>query len=121
VFLTDNLYSFKPINQIHQQLCGIHIYAHDPTRAVKAHHYCTHLREDLHQCVIYDSDEPGARLIGQRGIEYVIPESTFEKLDMDERKVRAKQGVTAYQTEEWLKLTSYSTGTRTSMKWTLEC
>lgn len=61
----DSDSSFTPINQIHQQLCGIHIFAHDPSRAVKAHHFCTHLRKNLHQCIIYDSDKPDARLIGE--------------------------------------------------------
>ncbi|WVQ69164.1 uncharacterized protein L199_007379 [Kwoniella botswanensis] len=75
--------SFTPINQIHQHLCGLHIYSHDPTRAVKAHHYCTHLRKDLHQCVIYDSDDKNARLIG---IEYLIPEDVFITLPEDEKK-----------------------------------
>lgn len=76
--------SFRPINQIHQHLCGLHIYAHDTKRAVRAHHFCTHLRHDLHQCVIYDSDQPNARLIG---IEYLIPESVFVTLPADEKKV----------------------------------
>lgn len=57
--------SFAPINQIHQHLCGLHLYAHDPSRSVEAHHYCTHRNESMHQCVIYDSDEKGARLIGE--------------------------------------------------------
>jgi hypothetical protein len=57
------MYSFQPINQIHQHLCAFHVYSHDPSRAVRAHHFCTHLRSDL--CVVYDSDQPGARLIGE--------------------------------------------------------
>ncbi|KAK8847344.1 hypothetical protein IAR55_005201 [Kwoniella newhampshirensis] len=75
--------SFAPINQIHQHLCGLHIYSHDPKRPVKAHHFCTHLRHDLHQCVIYDSDKSDARLIG---IEYLVPESVFVDLPEDEKK-----------------------------------
>ncbi|OWT41695.1 hypothetical protein C362_00056 [Cryptococcus neoformans Bt1] len=75
--------SFQPINRIHQHLCGLHIYAHDTKRAVKAHHFCTHLRHDLHQCIIYDSDQPDARLIG---IEYLIPEDAFIALPADEKK-----------------------------------
>ncbi|WWC59325.1 uncharacterized protein I303_101877 [Kwoniella dejecticola CBS 10117] len=75
--------SFTPINQIHQHLCGLHIYSHDGNRAVKAHHYCTHLRKDLHQCVIYDSDQANARLIG---IEYLVPEEVFISLPEDEKK-----------------------------------
>jgi hypothetical protein len=61
--MADN--SFAPINQIHQHLCGLHVYAHDPERAVEAHHFCTHLTPDMHQCVIYDSPGPKARLIGE--------------------------------------------------------
>nr|XP_031857939.1 uncharacterized protein CI109_006651 [Kwoniella shandongensis]KAA5525011.1 hypothetical protein CI109_006651 [Kwoniella shandongensis] len=52
-------------------------------RPVKAHHFCTHLRHDLHQCVIYDSDKSDARLIG---IEYLVPESVFETLPEEEKK-----------------------------------
>lgn len=31
---------------------------------VEANHFCTHLTEDFHQCVIYDSDQKNAKLIG---------------------------------------------------------
>ncbi|KAI0046713.1 DUF1264-domain-containing protein [Auriscalpium vulgare] len=79
----EAMMSFKPINAIHQHLCGIHTYAHDSTRHVSAHHYCTHLSPDLHQCVIYDSDEPNARLIG---IEYIVSEKIFHGLPSDEKK-----------------------------------
>nr|ODN90123.1 hypothetical protein L203_02046 [Cryptococcus depauperatus CBS 7841] len=74
----------QPINQVHQHLCGLHIYAHDGGRAVKAHHFCTHLRPDLHQCIIYDSDDKNAKLIV--GIEYLIPEDKFMQLPEDEKK-----------------------------------
>ncbi|KAJ9113671.1 hypothetical protein QFC22_005980 [Naganishia vaughanmartiniae] len=37
----------------------------------------------MHQCLIFDSDTPGARLIG---IEYVVPEETFQALDEDEKR-----------------------------------
>ncbi|WVQ85685.1 hypothetical protein IAT38_007851 [Cryptococcus sp. DSM 104549] len=75
--------SFQPINQIHQHLCGLHVYGNNVNRAVKAHHYCTHLRHDLHQCVIYDSDQANARLIG---VEYLIPEHVFVTLPEEEKK-----------------------------------
>ncbi|KAF9000737.1 DUF1264-domain-containing protein [Cyathus striatus] len=58
-------------------------YRHDRTRHVEAHHYCTHLSHDLHQCIIYDSDQPGAKLIG---IEYIISEKIFESLPQEEKK-----------------------------------
>jgi Protein of unknown function (DUF1264) len=43
----------------------------DLTRQVEAHHFCTHLTPDFHQCIIYDSDAPDAKLIG---IEYIVSE-----------------------------------------------
>lgn len=56
----------------------------DPSRhAVRAHHYCTRLRPDLHQCIIYDLDKEDARLIG---VEYVVVKETFERFDEVEKK-----------------------------------
>ena len=48
-------------------LCG----RSDRTRHVEAHHFCKHVSEDFHQCIIYDSGEPDAKLIG---IEYIASE-----------------------------------------------
>ncbi|EIN07441.1 DUF1264-domain-containing protein [Punctularia strigosozonata HHB-11173 SS5] len=75
--------SFQPINAIHQHLCAFHVYAHDRTRHVEAHHFCTHLSHDLHQCVIYDTDQPNAKLIG---IEYIVSEKIFRDLPAEEKK-----------------------------------
>ncbi|KAI0079901.1 DUF1264-domain-containing protein [Panus rudis PR-1116 ss-1] len=75
--------SFKPINAIHQHLCAFHCYSNDHTRHVEAHHYCTHRNRDFHQCVIYDSDEANARLIG---IEYIVTEEVFKELPEEEKK-----------------------------------
>jgi hypothetical protein len=75
---------FKPISQIKQALCAVHPYAHDPSRVVPAYHYCTHNHsDDLHQCLVFDSNEPGARLIG---VEYIVSEATFNTLDDEEKK-----------------------------------
>lgn len=84
----ETLMSFDPINAIHQHICAFHPYAyevfifstafkltliarHDFTRQVEAHHFCTHVSEHLHQCIIYDSDKADAKLIG---IEYIVTE-----------------------------------------------
>jgi len=48
-----------------------------------AHHYCSHINEEVHQCVIYESDKANARLIG---IEYIITEKLFNQLPEDEKK-----------------------------------
>ncbi len=51
---------------------------------VEAHHYCGHLNEEVRQCVIYDSAEDKARLIG---IEYIISRRLFESLPEEEKKM----------------------------------
>jgi len=76
--------SFKPIKSIHQNLNGIHFYCGEPERQVIAEHFCAHLNNDFHQCVIYDSNEPNARLIG---IEYIISERIYNLLPSEEQKL----------------------------------
>eukprot|EP01097_Dermamoeba_algensis_P008803 TRINITY_DN59_c0_g1_i1.p1 TRINITY_DN59_c0_g1~~TRINITY_DN59_c0_g1_i1.p1 ORF type:complete len:311 (-),score=83.73 TRINITY_DN59_c0_g1_i1:97-1029(-) len=73
----------SPIKSIHQHLVGVHFYNGEPTRQVIAHHFCAHLNDDFHQCVIYDSDKPDAKLIG---IEYVISAKLFHSLPEEEKK-----------------------------------
>ncbi|KAI9286547.1 hypothetical protein BC943DRAFT_359130 [Umbelopsis sp. AD052] len=74
---------FGPLKNICEHVCGFHMYAHDMTRQVHAHHFCSHVNEDFRQCVIYDSPNPDARLIG---IEYIISEKLFDQLDDEEKK-----------------------------------
>lgn len=65
-------------------LDGFHMYADEMGRQVEATHFCTHLRPDLHQCVIFDRNAPDARLIG---IEYIINEQRFRSLPEDEKRL----------------------------------
>lgn len=51
---------------------------------VEAHHYCSHLNEEVRQCIIYDSADNNARLIG---IEYIISRRLFEALPEEEKKL----------------------------------
>ncbi|KAH8550828.1 DUF1264-domain-containing protein [Umbelopsis sp. PMI_123] len=74
---------FEPLKRICEHVCGFHLYAHDMTRQVHAHHFCSHVNEDFRQCIIYDSPQPTARLIG---IEYIISEKLFDQLDDEEKK-----------------------------------
>ena len=76
--------NFAPTKRICAHLNAFHAYASDPSRAVEANHYCAHLNEDVRQCVLYDSPEPNARLIG---VEYMISPRIYEKLDSEERKL----------------------------------
>lgn len=73
-----------PIGAIHQYVCAFHFYADDMKRQVRADHYCSHLNEEVLQCVIYDSNDKQARLIG---IEYIISEALFKQLPEDEKKL----------------------------------
>jgi Protein of unknown function (DUF1264) len=63
-----------PVEAISTYLNGFHMYADDMGRQVEASHLCIHLRHDLHQCVIFHRNAPGARLIG---IEYIISHVCF--------------------------------------------
>lgn len=78
----DLLQRKHPLSAINMYLDGFHFYADDMGRQVEAHHYCTHLTEDLHQCVIFDSNGDHARLIG---IEYIVSERLFRELPADEK------------------------------------
>src|SRR5689334_18485109 len=73
-----------PLDAMSTFLNGFHFYADDMGRQVEAHHFCTHLAHDMHQCVIYDSNQPGARLIG---IEYIISEERFRRLPDKEKRL----------------------------------
>ncbi|KAL7267919.1 hypothetical protein RUND412_009479 [Rhizina undulata] len=73
-----------PIKNICAFLNAFHIYADDPARKVFTCHYCSHVNEDLRQCVLYDSDDKNARLIG---IEYMITPKLYEMLEPAERKL----------------------------------
>ncbi|KAJ5568417.1 hypothetical protein N7450_010903 [Penicillium hetheringtonii] len=75
---------FKPVKQICAHLNAFHIYANDPTRCVEANHYCSHLTEDVRQCLIYDSSKTNARLIG---VEYMVTPRVFRTLPEEERKL----------------------------------
>ncbi|KAJ8634398.1 hypothetical protein MRB53_027734 [Persea americana] len=79
---TGAVQGFAPINQIHQHLCAFHFYATDMSRQVEAHHFCSHQNEEMRQCLIYDSPESGAHLIG---LEYIISENLFLTLPDNEK------------------------------------
>jgi len=76
--------SYPPIGDIHAHVCGIHFYNGDMSRQIIAEHYCAHRTDEVLQCVIYDSNKPGARLIG---IEYIVSAKIFESLPAEEKKL----------------------------------
>lgn len=74
----------RPVDSIGLHLCAIHFYSGDLQRQLIAHHYCTHLTQDVHQCIIYDTDKPDARIIG---VEYIISEKLYKTLPPEEKKL----------------------------------
>ena len=80
----ETLQSEAPLDAIHAHVCGFHFYNGDIKRQVLAHHYCSHLGDEMLQCVIYDSDKADAKLIG---IEYIISARLFETLPAEEKKL----------------------------------
>src|SRR6266566_5828283 len=76
--------NFPPIGDIHAHVCGIHFYSGDMSRQIIAEHYCSHLSDEVLQCVLYDSNKPGARLIG---VEYIVSAKIFESLPPEEKKL----------------------------------
>jgi len=76
--------NFAPTKRLCAHLNAFHTYADQPGRHVEANHYCAHLNEDVRQCILYDIDQPNARLIG---IEYMVKPHIYEKLDAEERKL----------------------------------
>jgi len=78
------LQDIKPVKRICAHLNAFHAYADKPGQCVEANHFCSHLNEDVRQCVLYDSPEPNARLIG---VEYMITPRLYETLDQEERRL----------------------------------
>ncbi|KAI9790700.1 MAG: hypothetical protein M1816_004841 [Peltula sp. TS41687] len=76
--------NFSPVKQICAHLNAFHAYASDPTRCVEANHYCSHVNDDVRQCLLYDSAEANARLLG---VEYMVSPKVFATLDDEEKKL----------------------------------
>jgi hypothetical protein len=100
--------NFAPVKRICAHLNAFHAYAHDPKRdAVEANHYCAHLNDEVRQCILYDSPEQPARIIGigtlfpsfplpflpppsgctNKKSEYMISPKLYNTLDASEQKL----------------------------------
>lgn len=75
---------FGPPKRLCAHLNAFHSYVSEPHRAVEANHYCAHVNDEVRQCILYDSPEPNARLIG---IEYMITPRLYETLGAEERRL----------------------------------
>jgi hypothetical protein len=76
-----------PLSKPHFHVCGIHMAKNNKNLQFITQHYCgAHMKgkdADVFQCVLFDSTEQNARLIG---VEYIITHETYLKLPDKEKK-----------------------------------
>jgi hypothetical protein len=72
-----------PVQGLHHHFCGIHIAKNNPKSQFIVQHYCAPLGEQMHQCVLFDSTEKGAKLLG---VEYIIDDKLYRALPAKEKK-----------------------------------
>ena len=73
-----------PLEAMHLHLCAFHVAEDDPEFQLEAHHYCMPLRDDgkLFQCIVTDSDKPGAKILG---VEYIVTDDLYRGLSKPEQ------------------------------------
>lgn len=65
-------------------LCGFHYQKSNLKNQVEAHHFCVPSRDgSYYQCIVRDSAEPNARIIG---VEYVITDKVYQSLPEAEKE-----------------------------------
>jgi hypothetical protein len=74
------------ISNHHLFFCGFHAAKKNPNFQVTTMHYCGMRGEgdhEMHQCLLYDSINPGAKLLG---VEYIVSDKLFRSLPEGEKK-----------------------------------
>ena len=75
-----------PIRNHDLFFCGFHVAKKNPKFQVTTMHYCGMRGEGdhkMHQCLLYDSVSPGAKLIG---VEYIVTDKLFRSFSDQEKK-----------------------------------
>jgi hypothetical protein len=80
----DVIQNKSPLKQINVYLDGFHFYNGNISAQMEAHHYVSQLNEDVHQAIIFDGNDVGAKIMG---VEYIISERLFKNLDAEEKKL----------------------------------
>jgi hypothetical protein len=78
----------SPMTGPHAHFCGIHVAKNNPQFQLIAQHYCTahagHEHGDgLYQCLLFDSAEFNAKLLG---VEYIVSDEQYKALPEAEKK-----------------------------------
>jgi hypothetical protein len=71
-----------PVEKIAMYLNGFHVSKDDPQMQMEAHHYCNQANEDFAQCVLFDGNTAGARLMG---VEYIVSARLYDTLPAGEK------------------------------------
>jgi hypothetical protein len=71
------------IQKVHAHFCGIHVAKNNPQFQLIAQHYCAPHGDEMHQCLLYESCESNAKLLG---VEYIISDRLYRGLPQDEKK-----------------------------------
>lgn len=74
----------QPLEALNVYMDGFHFYNGDMKAQMEAHHYCSVVNEDIHQCVIFDGNGQDAKIMG---VEYIISKKLFDALAADEKKL----------------------------------
>jgi hypothetical protein len=72
-----------PLSGGHAHFCGIHVAKNNPKFQLMAQHYCTGHGDEMFQCLLFDSCEKNARLLG---VEYIVSDRIYRQLSDDEKK-----------------------------------
>jgi hypothetical protein len=72
-----------PVANLHAHFCGIHLAKKDPRFQIATQHYCAQVSDEVHQCLLFDSCEKGAKLLG---VEYIISDRLYRELADEEKK-----------------------------------
>ncbi|MBI4317766.1 MAG: DUF1264 domain-containing protein [Chloroflexi bacterium] len=72
-----------PVDELQLHLVGVHVIKEAPDRQYVAHHYCQQLADGIIQCAVFDSAEPGAKLVD---VEYVVSDAIYTSLSADEQQ-----------------------------------
>jgi Protein of unknown function (DUF1264) len=72
-----------PAQALHLHFCGIHIAKSNPKFQIIAQHYCMSRSEEMHQCLLYDSTDKNAKLLG---VEYIVSDAIYRRLPDEEKK-----------------------------------
>ena len=78
----DKAKVMPPIQNIHLHFCGIHVAKTNPKIQIVTQHFCAPINDEVHQCLLYDSSEKNAKLLG---VEYIISDRMYQELPVAEK------------------------------------